>query len=54
MGKLSSIDKLMRIQTLREQRLGAKTILAAYPDKRARSSAQWIRFASMLIKRGRQ
>jgi len=26
------MDK-MRIQTLREQRLGAKAILAAYPDK---------------------
>jgi len=23
----------MRIQTLREQRLGAKTVMAAYPDK---------------------
>jgi len=32
MGKVSLVDK-MRIQTLREQRLGAKAIMAAYPDK---------------------
>ena len=32
MGKVSFEDKL-RIQTLREQRLGAKSIVAAYPDK---------------------
>jgi hypothetical protein len=32
MGKVSLADK-MRIQTLREQRLGAKAIMAAYPDK---------------------
>jgi len=31
MGKVSLSDK-MRIQTLREQRLGAKAIMAAYPD----------------------
>jgi len=31
MGKVSPADK-MRIQTLREQRLGAKAIMAAYPD----------------------
>ena len=32
MGKLSNEDKL-RIQTLREQGLGAKAIRASYPDK---------------------
>ena len=32
MGKLSNEDK-MRIQTLREQGLGAKAIRASYPDK---------------------
>ena len=32
MGKVSLADK-MRIQTLREQRLGAKAIVAAYPEK---------------------
>ena len=32
MGKLSNGDK-MRIQTLREQGLGAKAIRARYPDK---------------------
>ena len=32
MGKVSLSDK-MRIQTLREQLLGAKAIMAAYPDK---------------------
>jgi len=32
MGKASLADK-MRIQTLHEQRLGAKAILAACPDK---------------------
>jgi len=32
MGKLSLVDKI-QIQTLREQRLGAKAIMAAYPDK---------------------
>jgi len=32
MGKVSLADK-MPIQTLREQRLGAKAIMAAYPDK---------------------
>jgi len=32
MGKVSLADK-MRIQTLREQRLGAKAVMAAYPDK---------------------
>ena len=32
MGKVSLADR-MRIQTLREQRLGAKAIMAAYPDK---------------------
>jgi len=32
MGKVSLVDK-MRIQTLREQCLGAKSIMAAYPDK---------------------
>jgi len=32
MGKVSLADKL-RIQTMREQRLGAKAIMAAYPDK---------------------
>jgi len=31
-GKVSLADKI-RIQTLREQRLGAKAIMAAYPDK---------------------
>jgi len=30
--EVSLADK-MRIQSLREQRLGAKTIMAAYPDK---------------------
>jgi len=32
MGKVSLADK-MRIQTLREQRLGAKAIMEAYPGK---------------------
>jgi len=32
MGEVSLADK-MRIQTLRGQHLGAKAILAAYPDK---------------------
>jgi len=32
MGKVSLADK-MQIRTLREQRLGGKTIMAAYPDK---------------------
>ena len=32
MGKVSLADR-MRIQTLREQRLGAKAIMAAYVDK---------------------
>ena len=32
MGKVSMTDK-MRIQTLHEQRPGAKAIIAAYPDK---------------------
>ena len=32
MSKVSLAVK-MRIQTLREQRLGAKAIMAAYPDK---------------------
>ena len=32
MGKVSLADK-MRIQTLREQRLGAKAIVAAYTEK---------------------
>jgi len=32
MGKVSLANK-MRIQTLREQHLGAKAIMAAYPDK---------------------
>jgi len=32
MGKVSLADK-MRIQTLSEQCLGAKVIMAAYPDK---------------------
>ena len=32
MGKLSNEEK-MRIQTLREQGLGAKAIRASYPDK---------------------
>ena len=32
MGKFSVEDKL-RIQTLREQRMGAKAIKSAYPDK---------------------
>jgi len=32
MGKVSLAVK-MRIQTLHEQRLGAKAIMAAYPDK---------------------
>jgi len=32
MGKVSLADK-MQIQTWREQRLGAKTIMYAYPDK---------------------
>ena len=32
MGKLSNEDK-MRIQTLREQGLWAKTLRASYPDK---------------------
>jgi len=32
MGKVSLADK-MRIQTLHEQRLGEKAIMAAYPDK---------------------
>jgi len=31
MGKVSLADK-MRIQTLRELRLGAKAIVAAYPE----------------------
>jgi len=31
MGKVSLADK-MQIQTLREQRLGAKAIMAAYPN----------------------
>jgi len=32
MGKLSYDDKL-RIQTFREQELGAKAIMSSYPDK---------------------
>ena len=32
MGKFSAEDKL-RIQTLREQRMGAKAIKSAYPEK---------------------
>ena len=32
MGKVSLADE-MRIQTLHEQRLGAKATMAAYPDK---------------------
>ena len=32
MGKVLEADK-MQIQTLREQRLGAKAVTAAYPDK---------------------
>jgi len=32
MGKVSLADN-MQIQTLREQRLGVKAIMAAYPDK---------------------
>ena len=32
MGKVSLADK-MRIQTLRQQRLGANAIMAAYADK---------------------
>jgi len=32
MGKVLLADK-MRIQTLREQHLGVKAIMAAYPDK---------------------
>ena len=32
MGKLSLVDK-MQIQTLLEQLLGVKAIMAAYPDK---------------------
>ena len=32
MGKVSLVDK-MQIQTLHEQRLGAKAIMAAYPNK---------------------
>ena len=32
MGKVLLADK-MRIQTLREQHLGAKAIMVAYPDK---------------------
>jgi len=32
MGKLSYTDKL-RMQTLREQELGAKAIISNYPDK---------------------
>jgi len=32
MGKVSLADK-MRIQTLHEQRLGVKAIMAAYPEK---------------------
>ena len=32
MGKVSMTDK-MRMQTLHEQGLGAKAIIAAYPDK---------------------
>jgi len=32
MGKVSLADK-MQIQALREQRLGAKAIVAAFPDK---------------------
>ena len=32
MGKVSMTDK-MRMQTLREQGLGAKAIIVAYPEK---------------------
>ena len=32
MGKISAADK-MRVQTLREQDLGAKAIVKAYPEK---------------------
>jgi len=52
MGKVSLADK-MRIQTLHEQRLGAKAIMAAYPDK-GWALRQWRRFASVLIEWGQQ
>ena len=39
MGKVSLVDK-MRIQTLCEQRLGAKAVMAAYTPTRDGPSAQ--------------
>ena len=39
MGKISLVDK-MRIQTLREQRLGAEAIMAAYTESGQRLGPQ--------------
>ena len=48
MGKVSMTDK-MRMQTLHEQGLGAKAIIAAYPDKQWKLSTVK-KYAAALMK----
>ena len=48
MGKVSMIDK-MHMQTLHEQGLGAKAIIAAYPDKQWKLSTVK-KYAAALMK----